>query len=115
MNDVHTLDLETLTWSEPRVSGDIPEGRYGHSAHLAGNRMFIFGGRGKGGKLFKNVFFLEMSTYTWVQVDTTTEKPRGRLDHASCLVGNKVFIHGGWDGKQNFNDSWVFDTGRFSS
>ena len=41
-----------------RVSGDIPEGRYGHSTHLVGDRMFLIGGRGKGGKLLRKVLFL---------------------------------------------------------
>ena len=114
LNDLHWLDVETLTWSQKKVSGDIPEGRYGHSAHLVGDRMFIVGGRCKGGKVLRKVFFLNLLTLNWVQVDSTTDTPPGRHNHASCLVGKKIVIHGGWDGKKDFDDLWVFDTGIYT-
>jgi hypothetical protein len=72
--------------------------------------MFIIGGRGKGGKLLRKVYFLDLVSMTWVQVDSTTDTPLGRQDHAACLVGRKIVIHGGWDGKKDFDDLWVLDT-----
>lgn len=37
------------------------------------------------------------------------------MGHASLLVGRKIVIHGGWDGKHTCNgDLWVFDTETFS-
>jgi hypothetical protein len=38
-----------------------------------------------------------------------------RLNHASVLVGRKMVVHGGWDGKRkSLNDLWVFDTDSFT-
>lgn len=34
-NSIHVLDLETLTWTDPQVSGTPPSPRLGHSMHVS--------------------------------------------------------------------------------
>lgn len=47
--------------------------------------------------------------------DAYTTCSVGRLNHASLLVGRKIVIHGGWDGKgATMGDLWVFDTENFA-
>ena len=36
-----------------------------------------------------------------------------RFFHAAEVVGRKIVIHGGWDGAQVFNDTWIFNTDTF--
>ena len=36
-----------------------------------------------------------------------------RFFHAAEVVGRKIVIHGGWDGSQVFNDTWIFNTDTF--
>ena len=43
-NLLFTFCTKTRTWARPRVSGDIPGERDGHSAVIIGNHMFVFGG-----------------------------------------------------------------------
>ena len=38
MNDTYCLDIKTLTWHQTRPVGDVPPGRYGHSATLVRDR-----------------------------------------------------------------------------
>lgn len=131
-NDVHVLDLESMKWHEPKCSGDVvragparggpcarpasrfcpaqPSGRYGHSAAMVGSRMFVFGGRIAGGDLPKDVHYLDTTTWEWHRVQLSTAAPPGRLCHASTLVGTKVVVFGGWDGRRSMDDLWVFDT-----
>lgn len=44
LDDLHILDISTMTWSSPKISGDPPLARSLHSASLIGNKMFVFGG-----------------------------------------------------------------------
>lgn len=46
LNDLHTLDTDTLTWASPRTQGEAPMQREGHSASVVGARLFVFGGAG---------------------------------------------------------------------
>ena len=43
-NELHLLDLHTLTWAMPAVRGDPPLPRGGHAAVLVGDHMLILGG-----------------------------------------------------------------------
>ena len=63
LNDVHVLDWETSTWHDVRCAGDIPPARYAHSAVLVGRRMFVFGGRGDNGTLFKDMYLLDLDEW----------------------------------------------------
>ena len=44
LNDLHILDINTMTWTSPKLSGSAPFPRSLHSASLIGKKMFIFGG-----------------------------------------------------------------------
>jgi N-acetylneuraminic acid mutarotase len=76
--------------------------------------MFVFGGRGENGALMKDMYLLDLNEWCWVKVTPTTAAPNPRFDHADVLVGNKIAVFGGWDGKKCFNDLWVFDTEAFT-
>ncbi len=109
-NDTCVLDLETNTWHKVKVGGRVPSPRYGHSAAVIGSRIYIFGGSGPDGHLCNDIFFLDTTTWCWVEVSATTEGPRPRFGHACTTVGNKIVISSGWDGKHCFDDFWIFDT-----
>lgn len=44
LDDLHILDISTMTWSSPKLSGPPPLPRSLHSASLIGSKMFVFGG-----------------------------------------------------------------------
>lgn len=95
-------------------SGEIPAPRYGHSACIIGSRMFVFGGRGERGTVYKDVYFLDLLEWIWIPVSTLSDGPCGRLLHSMESVGRKLVIHGGWDGTEVFNDLWIFNTDSFT-
>jgi hypothetical protein len=39
--------------------------------------------------------------------------PKGRHCHAAATYGDKIIYFGGTDGKERYNDVYVFDTGSF--
>ena len=85
-------------------TGQLPLPRYGHSAHIVGSRMFIIGGKGPSGAIYNDVYFLDLVEWIWVPVATLSQGPSARLNQASTLVGRKIVIHGGWNGRTFFND-----------
>lgn len=115
LNDTWIIDLDTLTWHEARCGGEVPPPRYGHTAEVIGSRMFIFGGRGPRGKVYRDIYFLDLVDWVWVPVHPVTEAPPPRFLHSSVLVGRKLVILGGWDGEFGcYSDLWLFDTDTFS-
>lgn len=102
-----------MQWHKMACSGEIPLPRYGHTAHIVGSRMFIFGGKGPKGALYNDIYFLDLMEWVWVRVAAIAQGPCARLFHASELVGRKIVVHGGWDGNKAFNDLWIFNTDSF--
>ncbi|ETV79299.1 hypothetical protein H257_07351 [Aphanomyces astaci] len=115
LNDTHALDLETSTWCQVKCEGKPPAPRYNHTATLIGTKMFVFGGKGAKGALYRDMFYLDLETWHWFSVNWTTESPSERFSHSALAVGNKLVIFGGWDGtNKTFKDLWVFDTESFA-
>ena len=115
LNDTWVLDSPTLTWQQVLPHGTPPDKRYGASCQIVGSRMFVFGGRGPNGQLYRDMFFLDLVEWTWVPVSATSSGPSPRFYHASLVVGRKLVIHGGWNGQTKcHNDLWVFDTETFT-
>ncbi|KAG5184193.1 hypothetical protein JKP88DRAFT_255581 [Tribonema minus] len=115
LNDVWLVDAEKLSWQPVQCSGTPPEPRYSHCCQLVGSRMFVIGGKGRGSKLFRDVWFLDLLSWTWYPVHPTTIGPTARFGHASTLVGRKIVVHGGWNGSDTcYGDLWVFNTESFS-
>ncbi len=52
-DDLLTLNVETLTWSNETgsVHGDVPDGRSGHRLQTCNGMIYLFGGISKSGKL----------------------------------------------------------------
>ena len=115
LGETWVLDVEKLAWHKIKCAGQIPSPRYGHSAQIVGSRLFIFGGKGENGIMYRDVFFLDLAEWVWVPVQPVVQGPQPRFFHASCLVGRKIVVHGGWDGEtETYNDLWIFDTDKFA-
>ncbi|KAF0691290.1 Aste57867_17468 [Aphanomyces stellatus] len=137
LNDTYVLDLASSTWCQVKCEGKPPAPRYNHSATLIGNKMFVFGGKGDKGVLFRDMYYLDLESWHWFSVNWTTESPSERFGHADLAVGTKLVIFGGysplnpsdstsdsvsdsngqrrWDGSsKTYKDLWVFDTESFA-
>ena len=81
-NMLFTFSTKSHRWSRPRVSGDIPGERDGHSAAIIGNDilydltqfdkiiignyMYVFGGYEENFERFgQDVYRLDLDTFTW--------------------------------------------------
>lgn len=84
--------------------------RIGHSASVLGDRMYIFGGWN--GMEYCSSGFLYDAKAMEIAVHQTTDQnvPTGRRDHACVLVNDTMFLFGGWNCLEQFNDVWTLDT-----
>ncbi|RYH20424.1 hypothetical protein EON65_23445 [archaeon] len=101
-----------MVWSRPRVSGQIPTGRYGHSATLlAHGKVLVFGGWGRAGCQSKEVIedanahsiqVLDTNSMTWYVPKRNTHKQvRHLYNHGAARMDtNGVVVFGGYDGRQ---------------
>lgn len=95
-NVLYKFDTNTYTWSQPKVFGDIPGERDGHSACGIGQFMYVFGGYEEIIERFgQDVYRLDLSTYTWQLLTCIGEPPVHRDFHSATAIGTNMFIFGG--------------------
>lgn len=100
---LQVLDVAEGTWSPPlETDGDCPCARFGHSAAVWGNALYIFGG-GTGGDLLRegvdltDIHRLDLGALRWTRLDAG-EPPHPRACgrcHTGTLAGDKVVFFGG--------------------
>lgn len=99
LNDVHTLDvndLSRLEWRRMECSGKVPIGRGYHTSNLVDGKLIVIGGS-DGHMSFNDIHILRLETRTWYQVKT--DEIHNRLGHTATQVGSYLFIFGGHDSK----------------
>ncbi|SPO26469.1 related to Tip elongation aberrant protein 1 [Ustilago trichophora] len=99
LNDVHTLDvndLSRLEWRKMECGGKVPIGRGYHTCNLVDGKLIVIGGS-DGHMSFNDIHILRLDTQTWYQVKT--DEIHNRLGHTATQVGSYLFIFGGHDSK----------------
>eukprot|EP00771_Trimastix_marina_P001538 gnl/Trimastix_PCT/2618.p1 GENE.gnl/Trimastix_PCT/2618~~gnl/Trimastix_PCT/2618.p1 ORF type:complete len:489 (-),score=89.37 gnl/Trimastix_PCT/2618:81-1547(-) len=85
---------------------ETPSPRYGHACVSFQNSLFMFGG--KKGDSMNDVHILDFRKRRWQQI-TSPHAPSPRHYHSANLVGHRVYVFGGWDSTNMYNDVSVFD------
>uniref|UniRef100_A0A7E4VZJ0 Kelch domain-containing protein n=1 Tax=Panagrellus redivivus TaxID=6233 RepID=A0A7E4VZJ0_PANRE len=95
-SDLHEYNPETRKWTSIPVKGTIPPARDGHTAVTFNDKMYIFGGFENSHRLYSNsVYAYSFATKTWEHLTPSGPAPSHRDFHASCILGNKMYIFGG--------------------
>ena len=84
--------VETLTWSQPVVTGIFPTPRSSHSAVAWESKLVIFGGSGH--KYSSEVFTFDTSTNIWQKEETYSDTivPSDRWCHTAVRFGKSIHI-----------------------
>ncbi|KNA11378.1 hypothetical protein SOVF_135770 [Spinacia oleracea] len=110
LNDVHFLDLKTMSWSSPMVKGDYsPPPRDSHVSVAVGRKVFVYGGD-CGDRYHGDVDVFDVDSLTWSRLEVLGPSPGRRAGHAAIGIGTKVYVVGGVGDKKYYNDTWVLDT-----
>ncbi|KAL9657266.1 hypothetical protein ABK040_011486 [Willaertia magna] len=109
-DDIWILDVNEMEWSQPSDSLGKPSARWGHSASIQGNIMYIFGGLYKSNML-NELYTMNLDTFVWTKIDIEYGAiPAPRAAHTSDLIqGRYMFILWGGDDLNYLNDLFIFD------
>ncbi|XWS64529.1 hypothetical protein CRYUN_Cryun05aG0011800 [Craigia yunnanensis] len=109
LNDLHILDLETMTWDEIDALGLPPSARSDHAAAVhAEHNLLIFGG-GSHATCFNDLHVLDLQAMEWSRPTQQGEIPTPRAGHAGVIVGENWFIVGGGDNKSGASETVVLN------
>ena len=74
-------------------------------------KTFVFGGDRDP---YNNIRVFDTETNCWLNTPSAQRLPEQRYSHAAFVYNGELYIFGGRDWKQEFNDLWKFNTQTFS-
>lgn len=114
LNDLHILDLETMTWDEIETIGVSPSPRSDHAAAVHAERYLLIFGGGTHATCFNDLHVLDLKTMEWSRPSQQGEIPSPRAGHAGVTVGESWFIVGGGDNKSGVSETVVLNMSTLS-
>jgi len=125
LDELWELDIDTRNWTLLKTTGKTPGPRAGHTMFAFQNALYLWGGKGPGGRLMilnvqdvsdSKLYRLALDEgregpLTWDIVKMKSSlKPPPRYEHAGVFYNGKYFITGGnlggWD---LTDDTWSLD------
>lgn len=110
LNDFHSLNLDTMQWRQIQSEGS-PSKRRMHSAVVYKDKMYIFGGydESRPAHSYNELCCFDFQTETWKIVPCQGRIPKGRSRAGATIVGNNMYIIGGWDRVAHLGEVWRLD------
>lgn len=90
-NDVHVLDLQTLSWEQPTIHGPIPPPLSRHAAVIHEDRLYVHGGKSQNDRVLSHLYILDLRTWTWQPPIVSSP----RESHFAAVYRNRFYIYGG--------------------
>ncbi|CAH9073741.1 unnamed protein product [Cuscuta epithymum] len=109
LNDLHILDLETMTWDEMDTLGVSPSPRSDHAAAVHAERYLLIFGGGSHATCFNDLHVLDLQTMEWSRPTQQGEIPSPRAGHAGVAVGENWFIVGGGNNRSGVSETVVLN------
>ncbi|CAN6468140.1 unnamed protein product [Victoria cruziana] len=109
LNDLHILDLETMTWDEVDAVGIPPSPRSDHAAAVHADRYLLIFGGGSHATCFNDLHVLDLQSMEWSRPTVQGTMPTPRAGHAGVTVGENWFIVGGGDNKSGVSETVVLN------
>ncbi|BFZ58696.1 Negative regulator of mitotic exit [Savitreella phatthalungensis] len=117
-DSLYLLNTNKRTWTRADVVGARPSGRYGHTINMLGPKVLIFGGQ-VDGFFFNDLVAFDLNKFgqakaRWELIDPApgSDVPQARTNHVAVTFDNKLYVFGGTNGTEWFNDVWQFDPNR---
>lgn len=109
LNDLHVLDLETMTWDVVIPSGVPPSPRSDHIAAAYNDKYIFFFGGGSHSTCYGDLHVLDIVNMEWSPVQTQGSIPTPRAGHAGATIGDSWYVLGGGDNKGAISETHVLD------
>ncbi|KAG5855561.1 hypothetical protein ANANG_G00050350 [Anguilla anguilla] len=103
--DVHVFNAVSLSWMKlppVRTSGreqarEVPYMRYGHTAVLMDDTVYIWGGRNDTEGACNVLYAFDIGTHKWFTPAVSGMVPGARDGHSACVLGKTMYIFGGYE------------------
>jgi N-acetylneuraminic acid mutarotase len=99
-NDLYEYDIGTEEVRLVPSGTNIPAARQGHTATAVDNRYIVVYGGMDGTGWLNDLHIYDTKENAWHQGPSSDIRSEG---HQSVLVGNKIFVFGGYDGEKYLN------------
>eukprot|EP00922_Rhytidocystis_sp_ex-Travisia-forbesii_P021443 GHVS01031400.1.p1 GENE.GHVS01031400.1~~GHVS01031400.1.p1 ORF type:complete len:874 (+),score=128.88 GHVS01031400.1:24-2624(+) len=110
--DLFSLDMEDFVWtllSEDNATDQSPTERFGHSAIMYDDSMYIFGGW-DGHDTLNDLREFSTRTHQWMACSRMGRAPCPRYRHSAVVYGCCMFVFGGVDKRQSrFSDLYEYN------
>ncbi|EFJ06921.1 hypothetical protein SELMODRAFT_134697 [Selaginella moellendorffii] len=73
--------------------------------------MIVFGGYRSNVGHLNELWMLDLRWMDWHLPDYYRDPPAPRRGHGAVIIGTKMYVFGGYDGKTNFGDFYTLDLG----
>lgn len=111
LNDLYSYGFEDQEWTKLQATGSPPPHRYRHTSVIFDHSMFVFGGVDKQHCRYNDLQRLDLRNNSWSQVCTTGFVPSSRTFHRAVVVGNLMYLLGGYDGTDRLHDLFSVHVG----
>ena len=128
LNTTYEYSFKDKVWNELETINP-PPARNGHSAHLIGDKMYIFGGSATDSIYFQDIYCLHLGLDvdldldldldvdldplpTWHKIEIVGDPPPPRNWHSALNTQDNIYIFGGYCYKGSeiyYNDTWSYD------
>ncbi|EPQ26888.1 uncharacterized protein PFL1_05523 [Pseudozyma flocculosa PF-1] len=106
--DLWCFDTETMCWSKPKVTGEVPPARRAHSATMVNQRLFVFAG-GDGPNYFNDLYVFDTVSLRWSKPEIGGTPPSPRRAHTCNYHEGQLIVFGGGNGVGALNDVHALD------
>ncbi|KAI4091333.1 MAG: hypothetical protein LQ344_004193 [Seirophora lacunosa] len=114
---LYLLNTSTRHWSRSFPPGQRPAGRYGHTLNILRSKIYVFGGQVEG-YFFNDLWAFDLNALqNWEMLIQSSGEggppegsiPPARTNHTTVTWNDKLYLFGGTNGTQWFNDVWAYD------
>jgi N-acetylneuraminic acid mutarotase len=106
---MYVYDIRTKTWSPVTYKSNVPHPRSGCKGVVYSNDIYYFGGYTyRKGEYFSDLYRFNTKTMQWTLLYGGKEIAP-RVDHSLVIHNKMLYIFGGSDGKNKFDDFYRYD------
>ncbi len=114
-HDLYRLNIDTGRWSGALAAlGAVPSPRYGHTAVIYGDSMFVYGGYDQMGFACNDLYELSLATLTWHKPTTSGAVPKEAYHHTAVVFQGSMYTFGGYRKTYNEIQEYRFATKSWS-
>ncbi|KAF7648911.1 hypothetical protein LDENG_00150020 [Lucifuga dentata] len=103
-DDLLVFNTVSLTWTPVKTAGSPPPARCSQTFALVGDQLFMFGGQGSDGEFCNDLHVLSTAKMKWKVPLYVGIPPARRHGHAAFVLHGHLYVFGGKNEEEEFND-----------